>query len=383
MVDRQDRIPTWVGKAVTAAELSRLPAGTEDRATEGEGFEPERPANASKLEESIHVGHFGQADPGDGDTGGSHDSAPGRIDGSALTPWWRSTGLIGAALAVLLLVVVAATVLPRAGDGDSSDIAADVEVSDETGPALPEERAAADSDFGAASSTMLDVGDGVDPWPAIEDSDAWASDEDPGVARGFSADSTIPGVSAAAMEFHQKTALANGQSAWAVYSDGRVYLQGTLPDRTVADLLTSRLEALLGAGNVIEQLTIEEPGIAPTDPPLFIKETVVFAPDSAAMPPGSDWILVIADVLMNRYPSTTLTVVANGSNTEAGITSDLQRQRGQAIVDYLMERGIDGSRLGYEYRDEGTFGGDTGNKPIEFVVRGLVEAATGSSRIDG
>lgn len=362
MVSNKDKIPTWVGRAVATDELSviELEADGDPQATVLDGTSSATEATVGAASNSHRVADP-QVPPNDGNQVGTNDVAASRPSITA--------SIVGVLAATVILIGLAWLVL-SGPDNDDPGIATNAQTSAEATEVDSSESA---SDLSSPNrSTDAGTADLGDEDAATEDSRGSSSSAPTSENETHEDDGLIPNVSGRALEAHRETALADGQSAWAIYSDGRIYLQGTMPNDTLAEALSGRLQELLGSGNVIEQYTIDESAPLPTNPPLFIKETVVFEPGGAAMPPGSDWILVVADVLMTRFPSTDITVVANGADEEQGISDELQLERADAIISYLSDRGIDGSRLDYTFVADGEFGGNTGNKSIEFVVRGLL-----------
>ena len=359
MDSRQDRIPTWVGRAVTTEELdtdSHVSVLTDDE---------DVPYGDEDLASSLNQSDSSASGPPKTTERSStkHSRFAVRIGMLATVGFLAVIGSIAPSLPLGNDTVEVPTGASTAAESDSDHLATSGDKQPPTQSSDNDEAAVTVST--GKSNAEVSVADGSGA--------PTGSRTGAGVAPSSANHYAIPDMPVNAIKAHQQSALDDGQPAWAVYSDGRIYLQGILPGDAVADEIVGRLQALLGAGNVIAQYTIEPGATSPTDPPLFIKETVVFAPDSAAMPPGSDWILVIAGVLLNRYPTTDLTVVANGSNTALGITAELQLKRAEAVIAYLVDRGIEESRLDYEYRSGSSFGDNTGNKPIEFVVRGLID----------
>ncbi len=370
MNNGQDKIPSWVGRAVTTADV---PAGFDGPI---EQLGPSPAVDTPSDRASATTVGAGMEAPSESENGGSgqvddFDStsyrAPSPEPVEAPSPHSsanrRLLVTLGLVAAVIVLAVVALNVLSDNDRSSSNDVSAtETEADEEAGSADPPPSEAVPAE--SRAELVVEADD-----QAESDGD---TDADPAGPAGL-ADLAIPGISPAVIEAHRAEAWAAGEPAWAVYRDGKIYLQGQVPDDQSAELLIERLESILGPENVVAQFTVDPASPPPTDPPLFIKETVVFAPQSTTMPPGSDWILIIADVLMKRFPSTSLTVVADGSApSDPGDEPDLVDQRVDAIISYLTSRGLDASRLGSRVSDQDLGGPVAGTKPIEFVVRGLL-----------
>ena len=338
MDNGEDRNPSWVGRAVTTAELPAIVkgGGRNDRRIEEPAYDPvdPEPAPESVAPEPSEPPPDEQAD--------------------------RGLPLVGVMLAALALIVAVAAVAGFLNDRSGDDpVVGAASPDDERGTALDgagEGRTGDDPELEATAGEVSTIDD-----PPLDEATP----------------ATVPGVSEVVIEAHRREAAATGEPAWAIYIDGTIYLQGEVPDAEAAALLSQRLQSILGPDNVVSQYRIDPASRRPVDPPLFIKETVAFDPESTTLSPGADWILTLADVLMQRFPTTTLTVVADpfasgSADTDPGI--ELTEQRVEAIIAYLVERGIEPSRLGSEVRERSLGVTEAGSKPVEFVVRGLLAA---------
>ena len=342
MSNGEDRIPNWTGRVVTTAEI---PSSLNEPASLNEPGSLDEPARGAAEPRAV--------DP-------EVESRSGRplvdrLESPQLES--RLRGISWLALGTVLAVIVAAgtgvALLTRSSSVGSSP--------DPAPPTIAE----ADDDAAASEASA-----------GRDESTAAAADDTPPTTTAPEANSSVPGPSAAVVKAYGKEARDAGESVWAIVSDGRIYLQGSVPSEESAELMTERLQSILGPNRVEVQYVVDPTSPMPVDPPLFIKETVAFESQTATMQPGSEWILVAADLLLRRYPAATLTVVADPSAAEAsGDTTDVQKRRVDAIVEFLAERGVDRLRLNSELREGNSYtdGSEPVHEPLEFVVRGLLE----------
>ncbi len=318
MGDIEDRIPTWAGRVVSTAEFPLTTGALAPGDTEP------APSSDSAVET-----------PQTGSVEAEVEAASGRRSRRTLVVLATVAGLLSAA--VVGVVTIVGTSAPESSAPD----------------AVERGTAGADESAAAASSLV----------PAAPDAATTTT-------------TTAPEPVSAMPDVYRAEALAGGEEAWAVYVDGRIHLQGTIPDGDVADRMIARLRSMLGPDNVVADHVIDPTSPRPVDPPLFIQETVVFEPGSASIRDDSDWILGLAAVLMERYPATSLSVVADPS-TAGGPAQpgELVEQRVEAIIDDLVDRGVAESRLDWRLNPGRSAGGDD-TKPIEFVVGGLLRDIT-------
>jgi len=386
MSDSQDKVPVWVGRAVTPTD-----AGSDVDGSEMDGLLVDdtrrqeasaQSVDADPLEIPIKPVAFtiDSVDVDDDDFDSSrYGSSSSTDEGLGIAPRHdiprRSPfGLLVAVLAVVLIAMAAVAFLAGwLNEGSSTDSSESTEEQSANGQAVDDTQTP-DASSNGDSSPSSGGSEGAAGPSTESDAGPTSTTGSTAAAGDSSFKLSIPGMPESSIEAHRLEAQAAGEWAWAIYTQGKIFLQGKVPSEAVGQQFSRRLESLLGAGNVVEQFEIDPSVGEPVDPPLFIKETVVFAPNETTMPPGSDWILVVADVLMKRYSNTTLTVIAN-SNTpvDPGDDSDLPDRRAQTIIAYLVDGGIESDRLNYELRGDVGFGPGTGNEPIEFAVWGLLE----------
>ncbi len=127
----------------------------------------------------------------------------------------------------------------------------------------------------------------------------------------------------------------------------------------------------------IDNVAVQPSATDPDELKLVVNNQVLFATDSATLSPASLGTLnQIADVL-GRYPSSTLTVVGYTDSTGSEVhNQELSERRAQAVRDYLVSRGIVGSRMTAVGLGESdpiasnlTAEGRQQNRRVEFRVR--------------
>jgi outer membrane protein OmpA-like peptidoglycan-associated protein len=167
---------------------------------------------------------------------------------------------------------------------------------------------------------------------------------------------------------------------WAIFQGGKVRLLGRVPNQQVAATIATKAEAVVGPGNVSVEYVIDPTAPAPPAAPLYVRDTVQFAPGSAAVAPQFAPLLDLGVRLMQQNPGVRIWVLGRADSIgdpQANLMLSLRRS--QAVMAYLVAAGIDESRLiavplgtDAALGDNATAEGRQQNRSVEFVISGLL-----------
>ena len=168
---------------------------------------------------------------------------------------------------------------------------------------------------------------------------------------------------------------------WAVFSGGRVYLHGRVPNAAVAATIVRKAAAVVGDGNVEQDYVVDPSTPDVAGGPLTVADTVQFDVNSDVARPEFGRILDLGVLLMRQNPAVRITVVGRAdSRGPANYNMQLSTRRAAAVVAYIDSRGVDRSRLTIDARGAGDplADGETAdamqaNRSVEFVILGLLE----------
>ncbi len=132
----------------------------------------------------------------------------------------------------------------------------------------------------------------------------------------------------------------------AFVKDGQIVLEGAVPDEASAEEIVALAASILGPENVINNYVIDPRAGDPNLGNIRVDDTVLFATNSAEIAPDFEPLLAQALALMLTRPSVTMTV--EGHTDDVGSDENnlvLSQDRAQAVVDWLVDRGVERSRL--------------------------------------
>jgi outer membrane protein OmpA-like peptidoglycan-associated protein len=169
---------------------------------------------------------------------------------------------------------------------------------------------------------------------------------------------------------------------WAVFSGGIVYLRGVVPDDATATNIAGKAAQIVGAANVVDEYTRVPGAAVPKSAPLYVADLVLFGSDNADIYPGFEDLLNLGVGLLTTFPTITVTIRGHTDNLgSATYNAELAQRRVNAVIAYLVHRGINRDRLvgdavGAEQpiADNDTEQGRQLNRRIEFVIEGLLDA---------
>ena len=167
----------------------------------------------------------------------------------------------------------------------------------------------------------------------------------------------------------------------AVYSQGKIYLGGTMPSQEAADVIIDKAANVLGRANVVVDYVIDPRASLPNEGSLQVADTVLFESDSFTLNPESLPILNLGVVLMKQNPKITIDVIGH-TDSEGSLQSNavLAQRRCDAVIAYLTAAGIEAERLvaipkgsTEPVADNANPEGRRLNRRAEFIVHGLLE----------
>jgi len=168
---------------------------------------------------------------------------------------------------------------------------------------------------------------------------------------------------------------------WAVYRQGKIFLQGSVPSQDSSDELARRAAEVIGANNVVVEYAINPETLLANEAPLFVEDLVLFDFNSAELRDEFDPLLQLGAVLLSVNENVTIRVIGHTDDIGSDeFNTDLSARRVQSIVDHMDTLEADTSRLIADPRGESeplddneTDDGRQRNRRVEFVIRGFLE----------
>ena len=262
----------------------------------------------------------------------------------------RSAGpLVALAVGLLAALALGAFVLLS---GSSDDVAAETdavpaaapladEVASETATADPAEPADAESDRAGADSTQATDAAGtasepdatVVPTPAPEPTSAPTAE--PTAVPEPTAD-PLAGL----------PPLSSLPERGAVFRPPTLYLEGPVQTQAQADELYERAVAVVGPDNVVNNYVVRPDAPESTDGNVRVEQAVLFRIGSATISEEFIPTLELGVAVMNLNPQVQMVVEGHTDSVGDDIFNRrLSERRAQAVVDYLVGRGVERDRL--------------------------------------
>lgn len=169
------------------------------------------------------------------------------------------------------------------------------------------------------------------------------------------------------------------QAPFGIFTGGKLYLRGSVPSVEVAEGYQRKAIGVLGAGNVVVEMTLDPR--APAGPArVIVEEQFIFPENSAAIDPKFDRLLAIGAYALEKVPESTLVITGHTDSVgSADYNQQLSEQRAQIIVDYMVSKGIPADRIVAVGRgeaepiaDNGTPEGRARNRRIEGTLEGIM-----------
>ena len=124
------------------------------------------------------------------------------------------------------------------------------------------------------------------------------------------------------------------------------FLEGPVATQEEADALFERAAAVVGAANVVNNYVVRADAPSSNDGNVRIAQAVLFAPGSATIAEQFIPVLELGSSVMVLNPQVTMFVEGHTDSVGSDSSNQiLSEDRAQAVVDYLVDRGIDPSRL--------------------------------------
>lgn len=132
----------------------------------------------------------------------------------------------------------------------------------------------------------------------------------------------------------------------AYYRDGKLYLEGAVPNEEIAQQFVTKAAAVIGPSNVINNYVIHPDAEIPTDGNVYVESAVLFAPGSTAVQDDFVQVLELGVLVMRTNPQVTMVVEGHSDSTGgADVNLRLSADRAWAAVDWMAAQGIDASRF--------------------------------------
>ncbi len=132
----------------------------------------------------------------------------------------------------------------------------------------------------------------------------------------------------------------------AIYKDGRLILQGAVPNREVADAFIAKAAEVIGPDNVVDNYVIDPDAEIPTDGRVVVDDPVLFATGSTEVSPEFYGLLDLGVAVMSLNPQ--VVMIVEGHTDEVGSSEANQRlseERARSVVAYITDKGIDPTKF--------------------------------------
>ncbi len=142
----------------------------------------------------------------------------------------------------------------------------------------------------------------------------------------------------------------------AVYRDGKLILQGTVPSEEVQERFREEAAAVIGADNVIVRYQIDERVPVPTDGRVRVDESFLFPKGSAEIDEAYQPIMQLGVTVMRLNPQAQMRII--GYTDDSGseeVNLRLSQDRAQALRGHFAISGISPSRIEAVGRGETNF----------------------------
>jgi outer membrane protein OmpA-like peptidoglycan-associated protein len=167
---------------------------------------------------------------------------------------------------------------------------------------------------------------------------------------------------------------------WAEFTGGKVYLEGVVPDQATADELRDKAAAVVGPDNVVVQYQIVADAPRPPSAPLYVRDSALFTQNSTDLDATARGVLDLGFALMTQNPAVTIDIHGyTDSDGDEATNLALSKARVDAMIQYLLSKGIDPARLtatahgeADPVADNATAEGRAKNRRVEFTVNNLL-----------
>lgn len=361
-VEDAGELPSWSGEAVPAVG-DEAPASTVDLPQTAAGAAQSQPQPQTQP----------QAQPLPGRTA----EAGGRRGGLAM-------GLLIGLLGGLLLAGIAGGAYwlgTRQGNETETATGAGDSESD------TEAEAGADGDV-ASPSTEAEAGTETDSETETETTASTLQveqvDEDPAAAPIGEVDGQLllpDGFVPSDPNYESRIAQSN---QYAVVRGGKVYLYGFSPSQEALDEAIAVTEGVMGPDGYVVERFVDPDATDGEGASIFVDDKVLFDFNSTELDPASLPILDLGVGLMLQNPTARMLIIARSDAVgSAEVNLQISQDRGDAVVDYWVSRGVERSRMTVDARGEADASEDDDaqvaalNRSVEFVVSDVDDGTDG------
>lgn len=170
-----------------------------------------------------------------------------------------------------------------------------------------------------------------------------------------------------------------GAVRYAVFKGGQLYLRGKVPAEAVATEIVTKAGMVVGPSNVHNEYQIDPTVPLEVAAPIYVEDVVLFGFNSVKVEEPFLPILDLGTLLLTQNPNVKITVVTRTDAVGSEATNlEVSRQRGQAVANYWIKKGIDSSRIGIDARGEADAKDSDDaqtaalNRRAEFIITGLL-----------
>lgn len=170
-----------------------------------------------------------------------------------------------------------------------------------------------------------------------------------------------------------------GAVRYAVFKGGQLYLRGKVPAEAVATEIVTKAGMVVGPQNVHNEYTIDPTVPIDVAAPIYVEDVVLFGFNSVKVEEPFLPILDLGTLLMSQNPNVRITIVTRTDAVGSEATNlEVSQQRGQAVKNYWVKKGIDPSRITIDARGEADAKDSDDaktaalNRRAEFIITGLL-----------
>ncbi len=170
-----------------------------------------------------------------------------------------------------------------------------------------------------------------------------------------------------------------GAVRYAVFKGGQLYLRGKVPAEAVSTEIVAKAGMVVGPQNVHNEYQIDPTVPIEVAAPIYVEDVVLFGFNSVKVEEPFLPILDLGTLLLAQNPGVKISVVTRTDAVGSEATNlEVSQQRGQAVKNYWVKKGIDPSRITVDARGEADAKDSDDaqtaalNRRAEFVITGLL-----------
>ncbi|MEZ5411272.1 MAG: OmpA family protein [Acidimicrobiales bacterium] len=170
-----------------------------------------------------------------------------------------------------------------------------------------------------------------------------------------------------------------GAVRYAVFKGGQLYLRGKVPAEAVATEITTKAGMVVGPQNVHNEYQVDPTVPLEVAAPIYVEDVVLFGFNSVKVEEPFLPILDLGTLLLSQNPNVKITIVTRTDAVGSEATNlEVSRQRGDAVKNYWVKKGIDPSRITIDARGEADAKESDDaktaalNRRAEFIITGLL-----------